>query len=127
MVWVRFPPRLPHKRKENVMIKQYVRDKKGQKIGLLVADYVLSPNKDCTFITVGHSKWNKKLDKYDTYLAHKIAVSRAWKQSSTLPAHSIRKEYVKFCHRCLCYFKNCVGLSDNVNDIIWKMTGREIT
>ena len=91
------------------MLKQYVKNNqlrgkgkkvgKGLKIGLLLA--VLE---DDGRINIGHSKWNRKLDKYDTDLAHKVAQERIDTKSTVPPAVSITKPYLAFVKRAQTYY-----------------------
>ena len=88
------------------MLIQYVRDSKRQKIGALVAIH-----RDGKII-IGHSKWNKKADKYSPKLCIEVAKARAEKDSKEVPALSIFPAYSMFLYRARKYFK-CEEVSDN--------------
>jgi hypothetical protein len=83
------------------MMLQYVRGAKKRKVGVLVA--LLN---DDGKIVIGHSKWHKKLDKYDIELGRKVAIDRAEKDSAAAPAVSLREDYCKFMLRTRRYFKD---------------------
>jgi hypothetical protein len=91
------------------MIIRYIRDKKNQKAGVLVA--MLNGEGR---IVIGHSKWHKKLDgdKYNWKLGRKVAIERAEKDSTTPPAFSFKREYFEFIQRVKRYFKD-VELTEN--------------
>ncbi len=102
------------------MMLQYVRDSKRRKVGVLVA--ALNAQGD---MVVGHSKWNKVLDKkYDLERGMQVATDRLNKESSTSPALSIRRPYLKFLKRASKYFKDtnvCGGTITAVNRMVDKV------
>ena len=89
------------------MLIQYVRNGKGQKAGALVAKTNVAGH-----IIIGHSKWAKSMDDYDSTMALRVAKDRADKDSKVAPALSILTKYNKFISRAQKYYKNC-ALSAN--------------
>jgi hypothetical protein len=82
------------------MIKQYIRDKNRQRIGLLVAI-----GEDHTKIRIGWSLCNIRKDNFDPILAERIAYGRAseGRGKDTLP-RSIEVQYGRFVQRTQRYF-----------------------
>ena len=91
------------------MLKQYVKNNqlkgKGKKVGKgLKIGLFLAVLENDGRINIGHSKWNRKLDKYDKDMAHKVAQKRIDTKSTVPPAVSITKPYLAFVKRAQTYY-----------------------
>ncbi len=89
------------------MVRQYIRDKKNQKVGLLVG----LPDDKNEKVLIGFSKCNTKHDKFDRELAIKIAEARAKKYSDQLInkyniPFKVMENLPDFMERCGKYFKD---------------------
>lgn len=83
------------------MIFEYVKNKKGVKVGVLVA--VDADN-------IGWSKCNIKKDKFDKNLGLRIAEGRALAGSNTLCPNAITNDkVVEFRNRAKRYFKSTLS------------------
>lgn len=81
-------------------IIEYVRNRKRQKVGVLVGSLVDGQ------IAVGWSQARISLDPFDAERGKELARIRmhGWSNKTVVP-HSIRKQLVIFSARCLRYFK----------------------
>ena len=102
-------------------LKQYVRDGKRQKVGVLLCGALPTGEDDDNSVVVGYSFCNTKKDTFNHLLGHRIAANRgnnaynagiAYFDDSTLltkitmtaPGYAV-KQMTDFCHRCFKYFK----------------------
>jgi len=83
------------------MLVQYLRDKKGRRTGVVVGIFLSLSNE----ISVGWSKCNMKLDKFDKGLGIRIAVGRAEKGSETPCPDSMQELMNNMYYRASRYFK----------------------
>jgi hypothetical protein len=87
-------------------IHQYIRNSKGQRIGVLLAF-----KKDEHELAIGWSKCNK-LDQFDRTRAVEIAIGRALRGTAALPPRVVVKKLKEFEDRAKRYFFNPKGKRD---------------
>ena len=103
-------------------IMQYVKGKRGTKVGVLLAfaDTIGPPEDRHLAFRVGYSHCKMKVEPFNSERGIEIALGRACKSSvinAPYPTvadfpHSMRKDYKKFVERCRRYFKShdCISL-----------------
>lgn len=89
----------------NNVLVQYVRGRKNQKVGVVVA---IKPDVTKDEVCVGWSLCNAK-DEFDAVRGLEIAIGRAENGGGTsfIP-HSVVDEFLGMANRAEKYFKNCV-------------------
>lgn len=90
------------KKSKKNQLKYYIKDKKGNKIGFLMAfldEYAINNN---PIVFIGWSLCNTKYDKFDKYKAEFFAYKNIYNE----PPQSIQHEYNKFLIRCFKYYKD---------------------
>jgi hypothetical protein len=85
------------------MLKEYIRNKQGNPIGILLSDNYAG------VIEFGYSLCNKK-DTYNKEKGHLIALNRLHNPKWLDLPYSIDKQYNRFVERSKKYFKNAVVL-----------------
>jgi hypothetical protein len=85
------------------ILKQYVRDKKGNPKGLVLA--VISDNPDAKVVRLGWSLCSKR-DRFDKGIAENIAVGRAYEGTAALIPHAVEREFSYFHKRLSRFLKN---------------------
>lgn len=83
------------------ILKQYVRDKKGNPRGLVLAVVEPGPN----LVKLGWSFCNTKKDKFDRKLAETIALGRTETGTGHSTPLAVKKEFAYFQKRLLRFLK----------------------
>lgn len=93
------------------MLKQFIRNKNNQKIGVLVANSVDGQVLVgwSMALRAGRSKLYKRQDEFDAQRGLEVATGRMYMGSKTEIPNSIRDTYLSFVNRANRYFQDSVA------------------